>query len=261
MKESDLLLDLMFDFGQKLYPIPLLKEMTYPFRVTESSLRANLCRLNAKGCIVKSDSGGKVRYGLSEPTRESLTGVAQFRNYASDEEWNKHWLGVLFTVTESGHEERYPVRKFLSESKFACLYPGFWIRPDYPADSFVPPKEKSDPSVRKNFIRFEFDNPPSRDEIERLWKLGETNKSFIIALEMLHSSRQKLKSLDEEQSYIEKITVCSEIDRVLENDPVLPSKLLPKDWQGDSIRVEFERWQRDVTKQSDPFRESILKRM
>lgn len=255
MKESELILDLMCEFDKTAYSIAALKKLIYPFRVTESSLRANLSRMNAKGSVVKRTSKGAVSYGLSASMKEGLALVRASRlPAAAESKWDKTWMGILFSVPEAEQGERYPIRKLLAADKFACLYPGFWIRPAYPS-----PEAPSLPGSLHRVIRFEFDKPLSAEEVDRLWNVRALDKELSVAIELLQTSRQNRGRLNPESALIERMTVAKEIDAVLASDPLLPPQLLPASWHGDRIRVEYERWRGDIVALSEPYCVKALK--
>ncbi|MBU2597801.1 MAG: hypothetical protein KKC53_01275 [Actinobacteria bacterium] len=89
-------------------------------------------------------------------------------------------------------------------------------------------------------IEFYFNNI-TKEEVEKLWKLNEINKSFKNGLMIIKRSRDKKKLLSPSQVLVGKMVVVNKIVNILFKNPLLPKTFLPKDWKGEELKKEFSK--------------------
>ena len=90
------------------------------------------------------------------------------------------------------------------------------------------------------------------------WLVEKINQDFQKGLEKIGNSTRKFNSLSPEQAFVEKMVVGGEIVSILFKDPLLPDIFLPKNWKGQELKEQFDRWIKALWKLSRPYWRKIL---
>ena len=101
------------------------------FGISPASARAALSRLTRRGIVAARGTRPPV-YSLTPQTiarhRSTMHRFLAFG--AAPRPWDGTWLGVSYSLPESGQAQRHAVRKRLGELGFVRLYDSTWISPD-----------------------------------------------------------------------------------------------------------------------------------
>jgi len=253
MKDSDLIFGLMASFDKKVYSFDDLRHLTAPFYVSVPSLRTCLSRMSAAKVIRVEKDGRKAYYSFADKGRRISVNVARGFQTPDWTGWDGEYWGVSFSVPEAHGEIRHYIRKKLTNYRFACLNPGFWIRPAHPEERMPEILGSILSSGYCRLIRFRNHRELTPGQAAALWNLRKINRDFRTGLTLLDSGMGKLDSIPPQQALVDKMTVGDTIVNILFSDPLLPPLFLPADWQGEAIRKTFLRFDALATEQSKPY--------
>lgn len=149
-------------------------------------------------------------------------------------EWSRKWDGiwrmVLFDIPESKRSLRRTLRKILHCHHFGCFQKSVWIYPhlDDPLNEIM----REVTSELGDLTLMESRLLPGGDDssvVENAWDFSKINKHYEAYIQHInsyrkHSSHKKLDHLLAEEKKL--------WDRALNQDPLLPKKLLPKVYLG-----------------------------
>jgi len=259
MKESDIIFGLMATSDKEEFSINDLKYLVKPFKITESCLRTNLSRMRRKDLLKSRRDGKRVYYSFGKRGKTIKSNVALSFKSLDRSRWNNSWWGMLFSVPDIKKSKRYYIRKKLLAYRFVSLYPGFWIRPFNEKENIKDSLKNLIGNKFCRIIKFYYFYNISNEEVKKLWKLDEVNRSFKYGLRIIKKSREKLKTLSPDKGLIEEIIVGGKIVKILFKDPLLPKKFLSIDWQGEELKEKFSIWIKEIKKISKPYWEKIFK--
>ena len=207
MKENDLIFGLMASFEKEAYTFDDLRYLTAPFDLSMPSLRTNLSRMVSAKLILSDRVGRRAFYRFSDKGRRISANVSHGFTALRWEGWDGAYWGVIFSVPEASGENRHTIRKKLSKYRFACLTPGFWIRPLYP-DEDIPRLFQNILSTGFcRLIRFYNHEEFSTEQASAMWNLREVNRRFFSGLALMDQSEKELDTLSPEQALVEKMYV------------------------------------------------------
>ena len=258
MKDSDLIFGLMASLDKNVYTYGDLRYLTEPFGVSETSLRSNLSRMASAGLIQSDRQGRNAYYRFARKGQRISANVSSGFRALQWDGWTGEYWGVIFSVPDAKSENRHSIRKKLTKYRFACLNPGFWIRPLHPEEAIPEILNNILTSGFCRLIRFANHSEFTVEEINAMWNLQEINKHFQDGLRLLAESFDSLSIASPQQAFVLKMTVGNDLVQLIFDDPMLPPDFLPSDWQGDSIREQFQRFDNLATARSKPFWENIL---
>ena len=258
MKENDLIFGLMASFDKEAYTFDDLRHLTAPFDLSAPSLRTNLSRMVSAKLIQSERVGRRAYYRFADKGRRISANVSHGFTALQWDGWDGAYWGVIFSVPEACGENRHTIRKKLSKYRFACLTPGFWIRPLYP-DEDIPRLFQNILSTGFcQLIRFyNYEELPA-EQASAMWNLQEVNRGFFSGLALLDQAEKSLDALSPEQALVQKMYVGDAVVNRIFDDPLLPPRFLPPDWQGQTIRRRFSHFDRLATKRSKPYWEIIF---
>ncbi len=239
MTDIELIFGLMATFGKHEYLFSDIRHLTAPFNISETNLRTILSRMAQRRIIQIRSSGKRSFYRFTNKSAYISSNVSQSLKQPDWSNWNQRWWGVLFSVPESRKDERYRIRKLLTQYRFAGFTPGFWARPQNA-------EEHLEISLRKVFeheycriINFKPHKKISPQEARQLWKLTKTNSEFKKGLSVIQSIKSNLHSVSPEEALVQKMLTGGVIVAILFKDPLLPDIFLPENWLGNLLRKEF----------------------
>ncbi len=258
MKDGELIFGLMASLDKESYSFADLRYLTAPFHMSAPSLRTNLSRMSAVNLIQSSRKGRAACYCFADKGLRIKANVMHGFTPLNWNGWDGAFWGVIFSVPNAQGEARHTIRKKLTKYRFACLSPGFWIRPLHPNEKI--------PDVFRNIlatgfcrlIRFYHHEPFTAEQASVLWNLEEVNRGFLSGISMLDKAEPELDTLSPKQAFAAKMTVGDALVNIISNDPMLPPPYLPAGWQGETIRERFWRFDSLATGRSKPYWEKIF---
>lgn len=257
MKDSELIFGIMASLDKKEYSIDDLKYLTAPFDVTETNLRTVLSRMTNSNILCANRDAKKVVYKFCDKGIKTRLSVSAHFTTTQWSKWDNQWIGVLFSVPNLKNNERYSIRKILKHNMFACLYPGFWIRPNNNDCIF-----KNIDEIVKNdhckIIKYQHYSNITKEEISNIFEIKSINAEFKKELEVINILL-KDDNYDAIYSFRQKMIVGDRIIKLLYKDPMLPKEFLPDDWKGEEIRDKFFKLNKKLTQLSKPFVNKIFK--
>lgn len=257
MKDSDLIYGLMASFHKPSYTFSDLLHLTAPFAMPAAILRTNLARMAAAKLILSERTGRNAYYRFADKGRRIGANVSRAFHTPDWSAWNGAFWGMIFSVPEAHGEQRHSIRKKLTKYRFACMNPGFWIRPALPDENIPEVFTALLTSGYCRLIRFFHHTEFTPEQAETLWNLSVINRDFAAGLSLLQESQRRLASLSPERALVEKMTAGDTVVNILFSDPLLPAAYLPPDWKGDALRDAFLRFDALATERSKPYWEQI----
>ena len=248
----------MASFGKEEYSIVDLLHLLQPFNVSETSLRTNLSRMKINGTLESRKEGKTVFYRFYI-RGQKMSRIAELGfSPPSWEGWNNKWFGVIFSINEENKENRYKIRKRLQAYRFAPQYPGFWIRPLHPIER---EKYKYDEIFNKEYcslVELNFTQTLKTGDIQQLWNISEINREYKIAFNFLKEEQEKFIKLKPEEALILKMEIGNKMVNLIIKNPLLPPSYLPENWQGDDLRNEFFKVDKQLTEISKTYWNKIF---
>lgn len=257
MHESELIFGLLASFKKKEYSFDDIAWLVTPFDVSESSLRTNLSRMVANNVIAVNKVGRKAYYHFTERSEKMSSNVSRAFYKPDWTNWKNEWWGISVSLPSSARKLRYRMYKKLEHYRFATLHPGFWIRPLNPYEKL---EEKISEIIRhpgSKVVQFSFYTEEDLTYIPVLWKIKEINNQFKKCLDQINEANNLYNLNDPKEALTGKMTLGHIIVQQLVKDPLLPERFLPKDWEGDNLRIAFKKWDSITTIKSKPYWEQI----
>jgi len=172
--------------------------------------------------------------------------------------WDRKWWGVLFTVPDEKSPQRHSIRKKLIAYRFANLYPGFWIRPAHPKERIAHHLGTLVESRYCTLIQFDFYQPITKAEVDKLWKVEAANCKFTEIINLIAEHMRSSDNYSPVDALKNKILVGNEIVNALFSDPLLPYEYLPDDWKAEELRQLFIAFDDKMTQISEPLTNKIF---
>ncbi|MEU2211963.1 PaaX family transcriptional regulator C-terminal domain-containing protein [Streptomyces hygroscopicus] len=194
------------------------------FGTAEGTIRVALTRMVAAGDL--EQRGGTYRLTdrlLARQARQDDSRAPRTRR------WDGGWEIAVVTSERREAAERAALRQTMAALRLAELREGTWMRPA----NLVRPR----PDVVAEQCAW-FTGAPEGDPAgvaARLWDLHGWARR----------ARRLGAALDGAEAPAERFTVAAAVLRHLLTDPVLPARLLPKDWPGAELRRRYDAFERD----------------
>lgn len=229
-------LDVVGDFTYNPYP--------YVYRSlgvshTKEGLERGIQELIEKGLAEGNEDEG---LRLTSAGAEVKQGLLRARS----EDWDGDWRAVFFDIPEARRKLRDDLRSELKKLGFGLWQKSVWVTPfdiGKELDSYLR-KEKI-----SNFVEVlvgeRVGDLSDREFAARVWSLDSVNERYE---DLLGGWAEELKKESRAEERLR--TAASFHDRyltILENDPRLPSKLLPDDWVGDEAKNLFGKLKSTLT--------------
>lgn len=193
------------------------------FGIAEPTLRVALTRMVAAGELERTEGGYRLAGRLVERQRR--------QDVAIDPEtrsWDGAWETVVITSTGRSAGERADLRSALTDLRLAELREGVWLRPanlvrplpDWPASLLT--TLRSTPEDPAGVASSLWDVPGWMATGDRLLAAMETGGPAY------------------------RLAVAAALVRHLRTDPALPVALLPRDWNGETLRSAYAGYQAEL---------------
>lgn len=175
-----------------------------------------------KRALKQSCQKGWINKNLEITSRGQRRLESILPKYEKKIKWNGNWYIVAYDIPESKKWLRDILRNKLTDLGFGELHKSLYICPyNFLGDVEKIVNEYNLSGYTLLAISNKLGREPSQDLAERIWKLNEINEDYEKYLWELKS-----KKLSPKEAIFKYLII-------LEQDPQLPSELLPDDWKGD----------------------------
>ena len=169
------------------------------------------------------DSKGRSYLVLSSSGKEKFR--RKFRIFRDSHKWDGFFMIASFDIAEKKRKTRDFIRGKLIELGFGMLQESVWVSPYHFEEDL---KELTETYRLEDEVLVLTAKSLFSDDItkqaEKIWRLGKINKGYKAVIKNV----EKTKVSKNMQKYIDKaFEIYTE---TLSKDPLLPKKLLPKNW-------------------------------
>ena len=216
------------------------------FGISPASARAALSRLTRRGVVAARGQARPPVYSLTPQTiarhRSTMHRFLAFG--AAPRPWDGTWLGVSYSLPESGQAQRHAVRKRLGELGFVRLYDSMWISPDRdpePARSVLREILGTVEGARWSVLHVRFDDeagPHGPGAAYDLTGLASDYRRFVDEHAMLRAATRAGR-VGAAEALVARTTLMDAWRRFALTDPDLPAHLLPDPWPRQEARELF----------------------
>ena len=201
------------------------------FGLAEGTVRTAVSRMVAKGELSRRDDG---RYELAghlaaRQERQSASRSPELR------QWSGNW--EMWVVGASAREapERAELRRSARALRLGELRDGVWLRPD----NLDPARLPAESAVLADQARRFSTQPNHDDELPgQLWDLTAWNDEAVELRRQMAAVHRRLDD-DDTQALAPGFLLAAAVLRHLNEDPLLPDELLPRNWQGGRLRFDY----------------------
>lgn len=214
--------------------IGLLRE----FEITETSARAAVKRLVARGMLQSQRSGRQAYLRLSDSGRQQIRqnfSVVQFGVEPHD--WDGMWTLAAFSIPEEQRPIRHRIRNSLRWLGFAPLFDGLWVSP-HAAPATLTRVFQSAGVAKVSILRASEAGGSSPLSAWNLPEVGDAYRQFITQQQDL-AVRASSGSVTPSEALAARVELLETWRQFPGLDPDLPAKLLPDDWPRAEARALF----------------------
>jgi phenylacetic acid degradation operon negative regulatory protein len=218
-------------------PTRALVQMGALYRIPEGTLRVALSRMLSAGELEAVDGGYR------------LTGALLGRQARQEEgwrpvlrEWNGTWVMAVVVSTGRSAADRAELRAAMAALRIAELREGVWLRPDnLDPQRLAPAWAVAAAQCRWFDTRLPGGAPAAARVVSELWDLA----AWARRAERLRREMGRLVERVEAGDHAAlgpTGLVSAAVLRHFVHDPLLPPHLLPPAWPGESLRIEYARF-------------------
>lgn len=215
-------------------PTPLLVRTTALFGISEGATRTALSRLVARG-EATAERGGYRLIGRLVARQQRQTASRR----ATTRPWDGTWeLATIDGDAARSAADRAACRDALTALRLVELREGVWGRPDNLDPGRAPDAREV---VRRWCTRWSAavaDTPPAASELWDLSAWAATAEALRAEMSMLVGGLEAGDTTGLAAGFVTSAAVL----RHLQADPLLPAELLPRDWPGQDLRADYDRY-------------------
>jgi phenylacetic acid degradation operon negative regulatory protein len=237
------------------------------FGLSEQSVRSAVSRMCRAGLLKVRHNGVRSYYSLTEEGHSLLTKGAQRIFVRKNNQWDRSWNIVIYSVPERRREARDRLRLELSWMGYGPLSEATWISP------YDLTKEVEDLAERlqiKEYIQiFQAKHQGSTDPkkiVSQCWDLGRIHERYanFIAkyrpkLEYHLKRLQAGENLEPSECFVERFNLIHEYRKLPFLDPDLPQELLPENWLRPQAAALFDEYHGLLTEKANEYFDSVSK--
>ncbi|MHB8244343.1 MAG: PaaX family transcriptional regulator [Acidimicrobiales bacterium] len=212
--------------------VELLSDLGYDERTS----RAAISRMKSKGLLEPDRREGRVGYVLTDEAKEVLTeGDRRILARQAPARLEEGWALAVFSVPEAERHARHLLRSRLTWQGFGNVAPGAWIAPWRLAG------ETRAMLVRLGlhcyvdlFHAHHYAFRPTAEQVGRWWDLDRLAIGYSEFLRVCLATREQWRTgrNGDREAFCDYLATVASWQRFPYLDPVLPSELLPPDWEG-----------------------------
>ncbi len=209
-------------------PVSMIVKTTELFNISEGTTRTAISRMLKSKELKVSGTNYEIASvkHLQRQARQLESLKPKYKTW-DESTW------ILAIVTQSNREaaERAQLRDDLKFHKFGELKEGVWIRPDNLEENYI--KDHKHLSWFKSIPE---DDP--KYLVKKLFKIHSWNTTSIQLTDQLNNLAGPLQQ--EGARYLkDSFIVMAKVLRHVQDDPLLPRRLLPKDFKGQELRDTY----------------------
>jgi len=211
-------------------PVARLVALASLFGVNEGSARVALSRMAAAGEVTAENGAYRLAgHLLDRQARQRVSRTPRLRA------WRGEWTMVAVTAGRRAAADRSAFRAALGRARLAELREGLWLRPAN-LDVDVAPDVEA--------VTTRFTGRPDGDAAALAATLWDLSGWATRAGELREELGVLAPALDagDTAALAPGFVVSAAVLRHLQADPLLPSELLPRQWPGQPLRTEYDRW-------------------
>jgi phenylacetic acid degradation operon negative regulatory protein len=205
------------------------------FALNDSQVRTALSRLVAEGWLESERQGRRSLYRLTEIGRHRFEEATRRIYFGPPREWHGDWHMVLLSPGSARDE----LAKDLGWLGFGTLAPGIMLHPAPDATSLASVIHDLPAGDRPLVIdgKAALPAPPHLllDLVERCWDLAALSQSyrhFLTGFAALRDAAQQGFKPAPLPALLARVMLIHDYRRIILRDPMLPPKLLPRNWIG-----------------------------
>jgi phenylacetic acid degradation operon negative regulatory protein len=249
LKARSLLFDLWGDYIQHVGGAvwsSTLATLMAPFGVSESAMRQAVSRTVRQGWLQSRREGNRSCYSLTAAGWKRISEASRRVYQPQVAPWDGQWRVLSYSMPEELRDRRDDLRRELIWTGFGALAPGLWISPNPIEEAALDLIRRYDLDQYVHLFRSTYLGPYSTAELVSIcWDLadiGERYASFIAEwLPRLQAQADKV-TLNDEECYVERISLVHDYRKFLFVDPGLPAELVPTEWAGHDARRLFQMY-------------------
>jgi len=214
-------------------PVSRLLRITQLFGLPDGTVRTALTRMVRAGDVRTSGSGG---YELSERLVDRQRRQGESRTGAVVE-WNGRWRMAVISGTARSATERTSLRSAMAQLRLAELREGVWCRPD----NLDPGRLPTARAVVNSQCRWWSTNSDDDESAlaSSLWDLATWQATCAQLRRSLGQLQPRLEAGDTD-SLRPGFVLSAAVLRHFQADPLLPTELLPRRWDGPALRRDYD---------------------
>lgn len=214
-----------------------LVQVTGLFGVAEGTTRTALSRMADAGELTRDDNA---RYRLADDLLLRQRRQLESRYAETVDDWNGQWRIAVVTGTHDA-ATRAGLRRDASLLRLAEQREGVWCRPDN-----LDPLRLPAVRARMAGSLYWYSAHPDQDSgglAAALWDLDDWSDRARTLRAAMHELITRLEDGDVD-ALAPGFVAAADVLRHLQADPLLPRELLPRSWNGDALRRDYERYER-----------------
>lgn len=245
-RSQRLLVTLFGDYATDRVPIPsaALVQVLEEFGIAPANARAALSRLTRRGILVRSRTGRRTSYSLTDGALRLLEqgGRRIFALGATDEQWQGAWTVVVFSVPDVDNDSRHLLRSRLRWLTFSPLYDAVWVSPHDRTDAVVEQLEElgiSDAIVFRATTLT--DLPGGRARLAAAWDVETLATEYERFLNRHHdlADRAIRGEVPPGEALVKRTELVDDWRTFARDDPDLPEQFMPEDFPRAHARELF----------------------
>jgi phenylacetic acid degradation operon negative regulatory protein len=237
------------------------------FGLSEQSIRSAVSRMCRADLLKVRHRGLRSYYSLTEEGHSLLAKGTQRIFMRKNNQWDRSWSIVIYSVPELRREARDRLRLELSWMGYGPLSNATWISP------YDLTKEVEDLAERlqiKEYIQvFQAKHQESTEPkkiVTQCWDLGRIHERYanFIAkyrpkLEYHLKRLQACANVEPSECFVERFNLIHEYRKLPFLDPDLPQELLPENWLRPQAAALFQQYHDLLTEKANEYFDSVCK--
>jgi len=258
--------DYVLDRGGEI-GIGSLVRLLSNFGLSEQAIRSAVSRMCRVGLLKVRREERKSYYSLTGNGHMLLTKGTQRIFVRKNNQWDRSWNIVIYSVPERRREARDRLRLELSWMGYGPLSEATWISP------YDLTKEVEDLAERlqiKEYIQiFQAKHQGSTDPrkiVSQCWDLGRIHERYA---NFIAKYRPKLEehlkrlqaggTIEPSECFVERFNLIHEYRKLPFLDPDLPQELLPENWLRPQAAALFNEYHGLLTEKANEYFDSVSK--
>lgn len=216
-------------------PVSRILRITQLFGLPDGTVRTALTRMGRSGDVSRDGEGW---YALSPRlvARQARQGESRAGAVV---EWNGRWRTAVVNDAPRSAVERAALRAAMSQLRLAELREGVWLRPDN-----LDPDRLPDARAVVDTQCSWWSGNPDDDEAALAARLWDLTGWQARGSQLRRDVRRLTPGLEagDAEGLRPGFVLSAAVLRHFQADPLLPPELLPRRWEGDALRRDYDRF-------------------